>query len=205
FDNTTRRIGPQHVMASGSLPPRLPPPQEIDGELYWDGGLVSNTPLRWVLDSTPRKDTLAFQIDIWSRQGEFPRDFVHAALREKEIRFASRTQVLAEQFKTAQKFRIAVAELLKQLPDDLRNLPEARLVAEQVDEKVCNIVHLIYHSKIYEGFSTDFEFSRWSMEEHWQAGFEDAVRTLSHPEVLKLPVRLEGVRIFDWSKAAPDS
>jgi len=204
FDNTTRRIGPEHVMASGSLPPGLPP-QEIDGELYWDGGLVSNTPLRWVLDSTPGKDTLAFQIDVWSRKGELPRDFIHAALREKEIRYASRTQVFTDLFKDAQKLRTAVAELLKQLPDNLRKSPEAKLVAEQVDEKVCNIVHLIYRSKIYEGFAADFEFSRRSMEEHWQAGFKDAVRTLSHPEILQRPDKLEGVRTFDWSKTGPDT
>ena len=74
---------------------------------------------------------------------------------------------------------------------------------KQADEKVCNIVHLIYRSKPYEGVSKDFEFSRRTMVEHWQAGFEDAVRSLSHPEVLQRPDRLEGVRTFDWSKTAP--
>ena len=203
FDNANSRIGPEHVMASGALPPGLPP-QEIDGELYWDGGLVSNTPLRWVLDSTPRKDTLAFQIDIWSRQGELPRDFVHAAIREKEIHYASRTHVLTDQFKAHQKLRIAAAELLKQLPEGRRNSLAARRVAELVDETVYNIVHLIYHSKAYEGFSTDFEFSRRSMQEHWRAGYTDAVRSLSHPEIMQRPDKAEGVRTFDWSKTGPD-
>ncbi|MGA7325263.1 MAG: patatin-like phospholipase family protein [Rhodomicrobium sp.] len=202
FDNTTHRIGPEHVMASGALPPGLPP-QDIDGELYWDGGIVSNAPLPWMLDSAPRKDTLAFQIDIWSRKGEVPRDFTHAALREKEIRYASRTQVTTDQFKNVQKFRTAVAELLKQLPDDLRKRPEAKSLAEQADEKVYNIVHLIYHSKTYEGFATDFQFSRQSMEDHWQAGYADGVRSLSHPEVLQRPDKLEGVRTFDWSATVP--
>jgi NTE family protein len=204
FDNTTHRIGPEHVMASGSLPPGLPP-QEIDGELYWDGGLVSNTPLSWVLDSTPRRDTLAFQIDVWSARGPLPRDFIHAALREKEIRFASRTQVLTEEFKAAQKLRVAVAQILKELPDDLRERPEVKTAAEQVNEKVFNIVHLIYHSKSYEGFCADFEFSRASMEAHWQAGHRDAVRSLSQPEILQRPDKLEGVRTFDWCKTEPDT
>lgn len=204
FDSTTHHIGPAHVMASGSLPPGFPA-TEIDGEYYWDGGVVSNTPLQWVLEARPRHDTLAFQVDLWSALGEVPRDFTHAAVREKEIRFSSRTRAMTDQYKNAQKLRIAFAELFKQLPDDLRQRPETKLLAEQADEKVCNIVQLIYRSKPYEGFSKDFEFSRRAMEEHWQAGFEDAVRSLSHPEVLQRPDRLEGVRTFDWSKTAPDT
>ena len=77
FDNTTHQIGAAHVMASGSLPPGFPA-TEIDGEQYWDGGLVSNTPLQWVLDSRPRQDTLAFQIDLWSASGEFPRNLMES-------------------------------------------------------------------------------------------------------------------------------
>ena len=204
FDNTTHRIGPKHVMASGSLPPGFPV-TEIDGEYYWDGGCVSNTPLQWVLEAKPSQDTLAFQVDLWGAVGEVPRDFIHAAVREKEIRFSSRTLEMTEQYKKAQKARLALAELLKQLPTQLRNRPEAKLLAKQADEKVCNIVHLIYRSKPYEGFSKDFEFSRRTMEEHWQAGFEDTVRSLSHPEVLQRPDRLEGVRTFDWSETAPDT
>jgi len=202
FDNTTDRIGPEHVMASGSLPPGFPV-TEIDGEYYWDGGCVSNTPLQWVFEARPSQDTLAFQVDLWGAVGEVPRDFLHAAVREKEIRFSSRTLAMTDQYKNAQKVRKAIAELLKQLPAELRNRPEAKLLAQQADEKVCNIVHLIYRSKPYEGFSKDFEFSRRTMVEHWQAGFEDAVRSLSHPEVLQRPDRLEAVRTFDWSKTAP--
>ena len=204
FDSTTHRIGPEHVMASGSLPPGFPV-TEIDDEYYWDGGCVSNTPLQWVLEARPSQDTLAFQVDLWSALGEVPRDFMHAAVREKEIRFSSRTLAMTDQYKNAQKARIALAELLKQLPAELRNRPEAKLLAKQADEKVWNIVHLIYHSKPYEGFSKDFEFSRRTMVEHWQAGFDDAVRSLSHPEILQRPDRLEGVRTFDWSKTAPDA
>ena len=75
FDSTTHRIGAAHVMASGSLPPGFPA-TEVDGEFYWDGGVVSNTPLQWVLDARPRQDTLAFQIDLWSARGDLPRDMV---------------------------------------------------------------------------------------------------------------------------------
>jgi len=202
FDSTTHRIGPDHVIASGSLPPGFPT-TEIDGEYYWDGGCVSNTPLQWVLEARPSLDTLAFQVDLWGAVGQVPRDFMHAAVREKELRFSSRTLTMTDQYKNAQKLRLAIAQLLKQLPAELRNRPEAKLLATQADEKVCNIVHLIYHSQRYEGFSKDFEFSRRTMVEHWQAGFEDAVRSLSHPEVLQRPDRLEAVRTFDYSKTAP--
>jgi NTE family protein len=91
FDTTTHRIGPAHIIASGSLPPGFPA-TEVDGEYYWDGGIVSNTPLQWVLDSRPRRDTLAFQIDLWSSEGELPRDMAGINVREKEIRFSSRTR-----------------------------------------------------------------------------------------------------------------
>jgi NTE family protein len=198
FDTTTHRICPAHIIASGSLPPGFPA-TEIDGECYWDGGIVSNTPLHWVLDSRPRRDTLAFQVDLWSAEGELPRDLAETNVREKEIRFSSRTRAATDQYKHAQKLRIAFGKLLKRLPDELRRLPEVALLAAEADEKVCNIVQLIYHSKKYEGIAKDYEFSRRTMEEHWLAGHSDAVRSLSHPEVLQRPDKLEGVRTFDFS------
>jgi NTE family protein len=199
FDTTTHRIAPAHIIASGSLPPGFPA-TEIDGEYYWDGGLVSNTPLQWVLDSRPRRDTLAFQIDLWSAQGELPRNLLDADVRAKEIRFSSRTRAGIDLYKYAQKRRIAVANLLERLPNELRDLPEVAMLAAEANKKVCNIVHLIYRAKKYEGSAKDYEFSRRTMEEHWLAGYRDAVHTLSHPEIFEPPDRLEGVRTFDCSK-----
>jgi NTE family protein len=196
FDNTTRTIGPEHVMASGALPPGFPA-IEIEGEHYWDGGLVSNTPLQWVVDCRPGRDTLAFQIDLWSARGEFPRNMLDVLTREKEIRYSSRTRAGTDQFKHVQKLRYAVASLLEQLPRELRNSPQARLLASEADRKVYNIVQLIYRAKDYEGHSKDYEFSRLSMEEHWRAGYHDARRTLRHPEVLARPTNHEGVFTFD--------
>ena len=198
FDTTTHRIGPAHIIASGSLPPGFPA-TEIDGEYYWDGGLVSNTPLQWVLDSRPRLDTLAFQIDLWSARGELPLNLGEAQVRQKEIQFSSRTRAATDQYKSAQRLRIAVANLLKDIPDELRDHPEVKMLAAEADEKVCNIVHLIYNAKSYEGIAKDYEFSRRTMEEHWTAGYEDVVRALSHPEVMQCPDKLEGVRTFDWA------
>ena len=196
FDSTTHQISADHVMASGSLPPGFPA-TVIDGEHYWDGGLVSNTPLQWVLDSRPRQDTLVFQIDLWNARGELPRDLTEVELRQKEIRFSSRTRAATDQFKRQQLLRRATAKLLSQLPPELRQTPEAQLLTAEADEKVYNLIQLIYHARNYEGSSKDFEFSRRTMEEHWSAGYNDAVRTLRHPEVLQRPIGMDGVLTFD--------
>jgi NTE family protein len=198
FDTTTHRIAPAHIIASGSLPPGFPA-TEIDGEYYWDGGVLSNTPLQWVLDSRPRRDTLAFQIDLWNAQGELPRNLADADVRAKEIRFSSRTRAGIDRYKYLQKRRIAFATLLERLPDELRGLPEVALLAADANKKVCNIVQLIYRAKKYEGSAMDYEFSRRTMEEHWLAGYRDAVNSLSHREIFEPPDRLEGVRTFDYS------
>jgi NTE family protein len=196
FDTKTHTIRPEHVMASGALPPGLPA-IEIEGEHYWDGGLVSNTPLQWVVESEPRHDTLAFQVDLWSARGDFPRNLLEVMTREKEIRYSSRTRAGTDQFNHVQRLRRAVADLLEKLPEDLRNSPEAKLLGTAADRKVYNIIHLIYRAKNYEGHSKDYEFSRLSMEEHWRAGYHDARRTLRHPEVLKRPTNHAGVLTFD--------
>jgi NTE family protein len=201
FDNTTHRIAPTHVIASGSLPPGFPA-TEIDGEYYWDGGLVSNTPLQWVLDSRPRQDTLAFQVDVWSADGQMPRNLIETEVRQKEIRFSSRTRAATDQYRKGQKLRIAVANLIKQLPQELRSHDDVKMLEAEADDKICNIVQLIYQAQNYEGVAKDFEFSRRTMEEHWEAGYDDAVRSLSHPEVLQRPDKLDGVRTFDFKQRA---
>jgi NTE family protein len=202
FDTTTHRITPAHIIASGSLPPGFPA-TEIDGEYFWDGGIVSNTPLEWVLESRPRRDTLAFQIDLWSAGGELPHNLADADVRAKEIRFSSRTRASTDRYKYAQKLRTAFATLLERLPDELRGLPEAGLLAAEASQKVCNIVHLIYRAKKYEGTAKDYEFSRRTMEEHWLAGYRDAANSLAHREIFEPPDRLEGVRTFDCSRTQP--
>jgi NTE family protein len=199
FDTATNTIRPEHIMASAALPPGFPA-LEIEGEHYWDGGIVSNTPLQWVVDSAPRRDTLAFQVDLWSARGEFPRDILEVLTREKEIRYSSRTRAGTDQFKYAQKLRHALASLLERLPEHLRNTPEARLLSNVAERKVYNIIHLIYRAKDYEGHSKDYDFSGFSMQEHWRAGYHDARRTLRHPEVLERPKDLDGVFTFDLAQ-----
>ncbi len=203
FDSTTHRIRLEHVIASGSLPPGFPA-AEIDGQYYWDGGLISNTPLQWVLDSRPRRDTLAFQVDLWNARGALPKDLIEVEVRHKEIVYSSRNRAATEQYKNMQKLRIAVANLISRLPAELRDSEDARLLGREADDKVCNIVHLIYRSKRYEGIAKDFEFSRRTMEEHWKTGYRNARHTLANPEVMELPDRREGVRTFDFGVDQPE-
>jgi NTE family protein len=203
FDTTTHEIMCEHVIASGSLPPGFPA-TKIEDKYFWDGGLVSNTPLQWVLDSRPRCDTLAFQIDLWNARGILPKSMIEVEIRQKEIVYSSRNRAATEQYKYMQKLRIAAAKLLKHLPQEFQDSEDAKLLAAESDDKVCNIVHLIYRSEAYEGIAKDFEFSRRTMEEHWKTGYANAQQTLAHPEVLQLPDRLVGVRTFDLGEDLPD-
>jgi NTE family protein len=198
FDTATHTIGPEHIMASAALPPGFPA-VEIEGEHYWDGGLVSNTPLQWLVDSRPHLDTLTFQVDLWSARGGLPRTLAQVSTRQKEIQYSSRTRAGTDSFKYVQRLRRAMADLFAKLPENLQNGPEAQLLRPVGDHKVYNIVHLIYRARNYEGHSKDYDFSRASMQEHWRAGYHDAIRTLRHPEVLERPTNHEGVFTFDLS------
>ena len=199
FDNKTHKIEARHIVASGSLPPGFPA-TEVEGEHYWDGGLVSNTPLLWVLDSAPRKDTLAFQVDLWSSSGEPPRDLTQADVRQKEIQFASRTRFVTDHFRKQQRLRHAFRHVFERLPPSLRKDSDVEILSQEADESAYNIVELIYHSKTFEGIAKDYEFSRLTMEEHWRSGYEDAVRALAHPEIFQRAENLERFQTFDFSR-----
>jgi NTE family protein len=196
FDSTTHQICPEHVIASGSLPPGFPA-TEIEGEYYWDGGLVSNTPLQWVLDSRPGKDTLAFQIDLWSAR--------RVSVQSVGSRDASEGDPLFEPHPNGdesiqEEADSALPRNFAKIPRNCSKRPRAETLALEADEKVYNLIQLIYRAKNYEGTSKDYEFSRRTMEEHWQSGYNDAVRTLRHPEVLQRPQEMDGVFTFDLAR-----
>ena len=196
FDNRTHEIRPEHIIASGALPPAFAP-VEIEGEYYWDGGVVSNTPLQWVVESVQRQDTLAFQVDLWSARGAVPRTLPEVMTRQKEIQYSSRTRARSDQFRKEQQLRSALTKLISQLPENLRDTPEYALLAPESERKVYNIIQLIYQSRHAEGDSKDFEFSARSRDDHWAAGLSDTIRTLRHPEVLERPTSADGVFTFD--------
>jgi len=196
FDNARDEIGPEHVMASGALPPALPM-VKIGTDHFWDGGIVSNTPLQQVVSARPRSDSLVFQIDLWSARGEFPNTIDEALVRIKEIQYSSRTRANTDNFKRMQHVRAALAKLLPQLPPAARAGAEYELLESLADHKVYNVVHMIYRAKHHEGHSKDYEFSRQTMKDHWEAGYHDAVRTLRHPELFERPHGRSGVATFD--------
>ena len=125
FDSADIVIRPEHVMASGSLPPGFPP-VEIDGEFYWDGGLVSNTPLQYVLDYSPRRSRLTFQVDVFQGRGQLPTNLEEVSEREKDIRYSSRTRITTENFRHKHEVRHAINELMEILPPDIRNTEQAK-------------------------------------------------------------------------------
>lgn len=195
FDNAADTIRAEHVMASGALPPAFPA-IEIDGEFYWDGGMISNTPLDWVLSAPSDLNTLVFQVDLWSARGALPRDLAEVAVRMKEVQYSSRTRAATDQFKRGQKLRAAFNELYAKLPPELAATPQAEMLAKAADPALYNIAQLVYRSPTYEGQSKDYEFSRKTMQDHWAAGYRDAKITLSHPEVLTLPKT--AVEVYDF-------
>ena len=202
FDNQTDVITAKHVMASGALPPGFPA-IEIDGEFYWDGGLVSNTPLDWVLEGCGvRQDTLVFQVDLWSATGALPRDLTDVAARQKEIQFSSRTRASTDAFKKTQQFRADLAETVALIPPGSLSDAQMAFLESELDPHVYNIVHLIYRAhKLGREFS-DYEFSRQTMEAHWKAGYEQAAHSLRDPKIFQRPTNPEGVAIFDLPQNA---
>jgi NTE family protein len=196
FDTAQRRLRAEHFMASGALPPGFPA-VEIDGEYYWDGGMVSNTPLARVLSSEPRRDTLTFQVDLWSAKGRLPYDLMEVASRQKDIQYSSRTRAITNHMLQMQQMRQALQQLMDRLPKAAKNDPDVKAIADLAGHRAYNIVHLIYQSKAFEGHSKDFEFGPEAMREHWQSGLEDIRRTLADPRRLDRPAPELGMVTHD--------
>jgi NTE family protein len=199
FDNRHMRIGPEHVMASGALPPGFPP-VEIEGELYWDGGLVSNTPLQYVLDYVPRRSRLTFQVDLFCAHGAPPRDLDEVGERDKDIRFSSRTRAGTTAARATHDLRHAINALWDKLPAALRETPEARRLHEYGCVTTMDIAHIIHRPEARQGASKDYEFSRTTMQARWSQGLADATRTLDAAPWLAPMPRGVGVRVFDVTR-----
>jgi NTE family protein len=204
FDTANERLDARHVMASGALPPGFPP-VEIDGEHYWDGGLVSNTPLQYVLDQPGTRRRVVFQVDLFPARGELPRTLGEVTEREKDIRYSSRTRMNTNVELQQQAIAQAARRLIAKLPAALREDPDAKALAEVRCEAEVAVVHLIYRSKRYESHSKDYEFSRLSMEEHWQAGRDDTAKTLKDPRWADRRPGATGVHVYDLSAKSPVS
>ncbi|PPD41505.1 MAG: hypothetical protein CTY15_13565 [Methylocystis sp.] len=200
FDSFEGKIGPEHILASGALPPGFPP-IEIDGELYWDGGLVSNTPLQYILDlCEPKRDLCVFQVDLFGARGPTPATLLDVAQREKDIRYSSRTRLNTDLLKRAHELRAAVKRLSEKVPPRLRKDPDWLALSELGDVAGVTIVQLIHRRAAYETQSKDYEFSRGAMEDHWKAGLADVTATLTHPDWLTRVRPDDDVIVFDCTR-----
>src|SRR5712675_485026 len=199
FKKLGKKIGPEHIMASGALPPGFPS-VEIEGEHYWDGGVASNTPLDYVLDGETRRDLLIFQVDLFSARGQLPESLLDAAEREKDIRYSSRTRMNTDKNRQIHNARMAVRDLIGKLPDYLKNDPSVELLREASKENTVTVVHLIYRSKNYETNSKDYDFSHVAMVEHWEAGARDVHLSMRHKEWLERPQSGETMVTYDLTR-----
>ena len=197
FDNTQQRLTVDHIMASGALPPGFAP-VTIDGEDYWDGGIVSNTPLQYVLDLHPRSEPLVvLQVDLFSARGLSPTTLSEVMERQKDITYSSRTRMNTDAMAANLNLQQAIADLIAKLPPQMRQDPSVAQVQAMLTHEPIEIFHLIYRDKPYEQESKDYEFSRAAVDEHWEAGMRDMRRTLANPELLLGTPALNGVTTYD--------
>lgn len=202
FDSTKMKLGPEHVMASGALPPALPA-VKIEGELYWDGGIVSNTPLQHLLDTEPQENSLVFQVDLFSARGMPPRRMADVLARHKDISYSSRTRQNTDTWARVHNLQLRLLDALRRIPEAERSDEDRKAIEDISRCGEVNIVHLIYQKKEYEGHAQDYEFSGTSMREHWASGYADTLRTLRHPEWLIRSSIKGGIAIHDLHREDP--
>jgi len=196
FDNRQEEIRIEHVLASGALPPAFPM-VKIGTDYFWDGGIVSNTPLQHLLAQDDDINSLVFQVDLFSARGELPRTMSDVLGRQKDIQYSSRTRQVTDNFARLQRWKRRAYEALVKVPQaDLS--PEQLAMREKLASlPQATILQLIYQQKSYEGNARDYEFSRDSMHEHWMNGHEDTLATLKRKDWLKMPPPDIGVVTHD--------
>ncbi|MGA8033535.1 MAG: patatin-like phospholipase family protein [Casimicrobiaceae bacterium] len=198
FDNADgrTRLGPEHVMASGALPPGFPPVQ-IGAAWYWDGGLASNSPLWYVLDEGSDLNALVFQIDLFSARGAVPQSIDEVLERSKDIQYSSKTRFNTSRAKDDEEVREATRRLIEKLPARLRDDASAKLLAKRAQGRKISIVHLINRRNEFATVTKDFDFSRATVETLWEAGRTDLRRTLAHPHWRHAAIARDGLRTYD--------
>ena len=199
FDNTQRRIGPEHVMASGALPPGFPP-VEIDGDLYWDGGIVSNSPLTYVADECHGESALVFQVDVFSAAGPPPENLAHAAERVKDIQYSSKARFNTERLEKLEVMRGALKRVLDKLPRKLQNDPDVKALRSVSNRGKVSLVHVINRHVLQSSQFKDCEFSRATVNELWNAGLADLQRTLTDPASLRENKVGERLTLYQYFK-----
>jgi len=201
FDSKCKKITPEHIMASGALPPGFPA-VEVDGAQYWDGGLVSNTPLNVVLEDKPRASTLAFQVDLFPARGPKPTKMGEVEARLKDIRYSSRTRFNTDAFSRMHLMRHKLRQLADKLPAEMQDDPEVQEIRAMGCRTRMHIAHLIYRPTGSDLASKDYEFSRSTMERRWQDGYETARLALGSAQWQNRKPARDGVAVYDLGKFA---
>jgi NTE family protein len=196
FDNHRQEIRVDHIIASGALPPAFAP-VEIDGKHYWDGGIVSNTPLQYVLDHRAACPSLVLQVDLFSAHGALPHDMSTAQVRQKDIIYSSRTRFNTDAVRQNANLQRALGDLLDVLPPELADHAAAKKLSTFHRPREINIVHLIYRPPAYHLDSKDYEFSRASVDERWDAGARDVNFCIAHPDWLRRTPNSDAVTTYD--------
>jgi NTE family protein len=195
FDSAQDTIAASHVMASGALPPGFPP-VEIDGEFYWDGGIMSNTPLQYVCEDF-RISALVVAVDLFSGKGELPENLNQAMERAKDIQYQSKQRLTGDLIRRIETLRSTLAEVLAKLPDSLRSDPQVQKLAEVSQRGPLTLVHLVNRHDTGSRDFKDYEFSRATVDDLWRGGRSDIESVLTNPEACKITNYGNGVRVFD--------
>ncbi|WP_454629356.1 patatin-like phospholipase family protein [Bradyrhizobium cenepequi] len=196
FDNAHDEIIPEHIMASGALPPALPM-VKVGTDHFWDGGIVSNTPLQHLLDQVDSLNSLVFQVDLFSARGALPRDIQDVMARHKDIMYSSRTRYNTDVYRKTHNLRARLYKALSRIPNEQLSEEERHLRDSNSTLPSIAILQLIYQQKAYEGHAKDHEFSGTSMREHWMSGHEDTKRTLQRRDWIKMPDDGMGIVVHD--------
>ncbi|HUO93900.1 MAG TPA: patatin-like phospholipase family protein [Rhizomicrobium sp.] len=195
FDSTIDTITPSHVMASGALPPAFPP-VEIDGEYYWDGGIMTNTPLAYVMQDY-RQEALIVQVDVFHGLGGMPQTLDQAQERLKDIQYQSKQSVSYAMIHRVEDIRSLLAELIAKLPEDMLKDPTVQKLEEVSHRGRLSLIHLVNHVDTHSSDVKDYEFSAESVDMLWHAGHEDVMKIVIAPDSWHITDFGNGVRKFD--------
>ena len=177
FDSRDGEIGVKHIMASGALPPAFPAVR-IDGELYWDGGILSNTPTEVIFDDNPRKNSLIFAVHLWNPMGEEPGSILEILNRHKDIQYSSRVASHITRQRQMHRMRHVIRELAKLLPEEARRTQQAQALAAFGCHTTMHVVRLLAPRLENENHTKDVDFSPSSIRMRWEAGYTKTMRAL---------------------------
>jgi NTE family protein len=170
FDSRHCKLDVKHIMASGALPPAFPAVR-VDGELYWDGGILSNTPTEVVLDDNPRKDSLIFTVHLWNPVGAEPTTMAEVLNRHKDVQYSSRIASQVTRHQQAHRLRHVINELVARLPETERDRPEIKELMSYGCQTRMHVVQLLAPQLSRENHTKDVDFSPAGIRQRWDAGY----------------------------------